>query len=261
MSLTETEEVYGSTTEAGINDLLSAFFTARPRHLNYGSPGFVPATTAAATQIGAIPFPGVPGGIDWAVQLSIPRVDLHPETDSLPPELTLSAGQLSVATTVRLCVACETRREREPDREGTEPPHDPDHQPDDKPGDERPPGKAKGTCFELKVFAVAHMERTFSPDGVVVAVDALEIVDIEPIALESVLECLILQILRAVLADVELPLETLRAGAFSLTRPAGPRWRTISSRYTETCEVLKWLRSPPQSTNKAQTNFSTPQSG
>ncbi|HET7846474.1 MAG TPA: hypothetical protein VFL72_03210 [Acidimicrobiia bacterium] len=222
MSLTETEEVFGSTTEAGINDLLSAFFTARPRHLNYGSPGFVPATTVAATQIGAIPFPGVPGGIDWAVQLSIPRVDLHPETDSLPPELSLSAGQLSVATTVRLCVACETKREREPDPDRTEHPHDPDHRPDDKPVDDRPPGKAKGTCFELKVFAVAHMERTFSPDGVVVAVDAVEIVDIEPIALESVLECLILQILRAVLADVELPLETLRAGAFSLSLTRGP---------------------------------------
>lgn len=222
MSLTEAERVFGGITEAGINDLLSAFFTARPRHLNYGSPGFVPATTAAATQIGAIPFPGVPGGIDWAVQLSVPQADLHPQTDALPPELSLTAGQLSVATAMRLCVACETRRERKPDREQTHQPNDRDHQPDDKPDDRRPPGKAKGTCFDLKVFAVAHMERSFSPDSVVIVVDAVEIVDIKPLELEAVLECLILQILRAVLADVELPLETLRAGAFSLTLTRGP---------------------------------------
>jgi hypothetical protein len=213
MGLTEAERVFGGITETGINDLLRAFFTARPRYLSYGSPGFVPATTASATQIGAIPFPGVPGGIDWAVQLSVPRVDLHPQTDALPPELTLGTGRLSVTTTMRLCVACETRR---PDR-------DPDKKEDhDRPPRDLPPGKAKGTCFELDVFAVGHFERTFSPDAVFVAVDAVEIVDIKPVELEAVLECLILQILRAVLADVVLPLETLRAGAFSLTLTRGP---------------------------------------
>lgn len=222
MSLTEAERVFGGITETGINDLLSAFFTARPRHLNYGSPGFVPSTTAAATQIPAIPFPGAPGGIDWAVQLAVPHVDLHPQTDSLPPELTLGAGQLSVVTSMRLCVACETRRPQKPDRDQERPQKGDDRPADDRPSDDRPPGKAKGTCFELKVFGVGHMERRFSPDSVIVAVDAVEIVDIKPVELEAVLECLILQILRAVLADVELPLETLRAGAFSLTLTRGP---------------------------------------
>jgi hypothetical protein len=223
MGLTEAERVFGGITETGINDLLRAFFTTRPRYLNYGSPGFVPATTASVTQIGAIPFPGVPGGIDWAVQLSIPRVDLHPQTDPLPPELTLATGRLSVTTTMRLCVACETRREpdREPDKE-----HKHEKGEDDRPPRDLPPGKARGTCFELDVFAVGHFERTFSPDAVFVAVDAVEIVDIKPVELEAVLECLILQILRAVLADVVLPLETLRAGAFSLTLTRGPEVET-----------------------------------
>jgi len=215
MSLTEAERVFGGITEQGINNLLGAFFAARPRHLNYGSPGFVPSTTVAATQMGAIPFPGAPGGIDWAVQLAPPTVDLHPETDPLPPELSLGVNQLSVSTAVRLCVACETRREGERD------PDQPDDYPD-QPRDDRPPGKAKGTCFDLKIFAVAHLQRTFSPDGVVIVVDAVEIVDVEPSELEAVLECLMLQILRAVLADVRLPLETLRAGAFSLTLTRGP---------------------------------------
>ena len=210
MSLTEAERVFGGITEQGINDLLRAFFGARPRHLNYGSPGFVPATTAAATQMGAIPFPGVPGGIDWAVQLAAPKVDLHPQTDALPPELSLGPSQLSVSTMVRICVACETRRDQPTDK------------PDDQPRDDRPPGKAKGTCFELRLFALAHLERAFAPDGVVIVVDAVEIVDIEPKPLEAVLECLMLQILRAVLAGVRLPLRTLRAGAFSLTLTRGP---------------------------------------
>ena len=46
MSLTEAERVFGGIHEDGINDLLKAFFNARPRHLKYGSPGFVGATTA-----------------------------------------------------------------------------------------------------------------------------------------------------------------------------------------------------------------------
>ncbi len=219
MGLTEAERVFAGITETGINDLLRAFFDARPRHLNYGSPGFVPATTAAATQMGAIPFPGVSGGIDWSVQLSVPHVDLHPQTDSLPPELTLGTGNLSVTTAIRIRVACETRREPDREREKEHRPEKGDHE---RPPRDLPPGRAKGTCFELEVFAVGHFERTFSPDAVFVAIDAVEIVDVKPVELEAVLECLLLQILRAVLADVELPLETLRAGAFSLALTRGP---------------------------------------
>lgn len=211
MSLTEAERVFGGVHEDGINDLLRAFFTARPRHLNYGSPGYVPATTAGATQIPAIPFPGVPGGIDWSVQLEIPKVDLHPQNTGLPPELTLGLGQVSVQTKVRLCIACETFRDKE----------------DDKPRDDKKDprhGKAKGPCFTVEVYALGHVEQTFGPDGpsVIIVVDAVELVDIKPNEFESVIECLMLQVLRAVLADVRLPLETLRAGAFSLTLVRGP---------------------------------------
>lgn len=211
MSLTEAQSVYGGIHEDGLNDLLRAFFSARPRYLNYGSPGYVPATTAGETQIPAIPFPGVPGGIDWSVQLELPRVDLHPQDAALPPELTLGPGQVSIQTRLRLCIACETFREKE------------DKKPRD---DEKDPrrGKARGPCFDVEIYAVGHVERTFGPDGesVIIVVDALELVDIKPIEFESVIECLILQILRAVLADVRLPLETLRAGAFSLSLVRGP---------------------------------------
>lgn len=202
MALTEAEQVFGGITEGGFNDLVKAFFTARPRHLRYGSPGFVSATTVGETQMPAIQFPGVPGGIDWRVDFSTPVVDFHPETTSLPPELSLTPGQVSVTTTVRLCVACESRREREADRE--------------------PDRDLRATCFKLDVSAVGHLQRTFGPDGVMVVIDDVEIVDIEPEELEAVLECLMLHLTRAVLSQVRLPLQTLRAGAFSLTLTRGP---------------------------------------
>src|SRR5437867_8656454 len=106
MSLTETETVFASVHETALNDLLRAFFTARPHYLNYGSPSFVPATTVAETSMAAIAFPGVPGGIQWRIRLTIPDVDLFKQSSPLPPELALGPGQLSVHIGVDLCLDC-----------------------------------------------------------------------------------------------------------------------------------------------------------
>jgi hypothetical protein len=210
MSLTEAQEIFGGVHEDGVNDILRAIFTTRPRYLNYGSVGFVPATSVNVTQMPSIPFPGVPGGIDWAVQIDIPIVDLHPETAGLPPELNMGPEQISVQTTARVCIACDSSRSK-----GDKGQRDKKH---------HYPGKLNARCFEVKVFAIGHAERDFGFDGesLVIIVDAIELVDIEPNEIESVIECLLLQILRAVLANVKLPLEALRAGAFSLTLVRGP---------------------------------------
>ncbi|MEO6505606.1 MAG: hypothetical protein ABIW36_13530 [Terrimesophilobacter sp.] len=223
MGLTEAQTVFAGVTETAVNDLLRAFFTARPRHLHYGSPGFVPVTTIVATSMPGIAFPGVPGGIDWSIRLGLPRVDLHPQSAGLPPELTLGLGQLSVEVDIKLCVSCERRRDPKSDhdqeREERAAREKEDH-------DARTQGPAwdpvVGTCCKLQVYGVGHIERTFGPDAVRVVIDDVEIVDLAPDALESVIECLMLQVLRAVLADVRLPLETLRAGAFSLSIVRGP---------------------------------------
>lgn len=236
MSITEAEQVFGGVHEAGLNDLLRAFFTARPRHLHYGSPGFVPATSVAATRISTIPFPGVPGGMEWQVRLAVPEVDLFPQTDGLPPELAMGTGQVAVRTSVELCVGCDSERKGD-DRPKPEDHidhgghlththgHHRDHRPDDeRPNDERPKPVREHTCFEVRLFALGHVESSFGPGGgsVIVVPDSVEIVDIEPNGLESVIECLMLQILQAVLADVRLPLRALRAGAFSLNLVRGP---------------------------------------
>ena len=66
-----------------------------------------------ATQMDPIPFPFVPGGIDWAVTFSPPVIDLHPETPPAPPpEITLGPGQFTLHTGVQMCIACVFARGR-----------------------------------------------------------------------------------------------------------------------------------------------------
>jgi hypothetical protein len=220
VSLTQAEAVFASVHETALNDLLTAFFTDRPRYLVYGSPSFVPATTVAETNMPAIAFPGIPGGIQWRLRLGIPRVDLFKQTMSLPPELSLNPGQFSARLDVELCLDCRRLRiDPKPPRWKPS-----DHRDDTQPRDDRHPLE-EVTCCRLKVFAVGHLEHvvaTTGEDAIALGVDAVEIVDIEPDELESVLECLLFMILQAVLSQVRLPLRALRAGAFQLTPVVGP---------------------------------------
>ena len=217
MSLTEAETIFASIHESALNDLLTAFCNARPRHLMYGSPAFVPATTVAETTMPAIAFPGVTGGIQWRLRLSIPRVDLFKQSAPLPPPLSLGPGQFSAALDAELCIECRRLRiDPRPPRGGD--------QPKDLP---RPDQHALGelSCFKLRLVAIGHIEHVLTStgeDAIALAVDAVEIVDIKPDALESFLECLMFMILQAVLAGVRLPLRALRAGAFQLALTVGP---------------------------------------
>ncbi|MEF3366551.1 hypothetical protein V3H18_08405 [Methylocystis sp. 9N] len=220
MSLTQAETVFASVHENGLNDFLTAFFTDRPRHLVYGSPAFVPTTTVAETNMAAIPFPGVPGGIEWRVALSIPRVDLYKQTSPLPPELSLQPGQFGAAITAELCLDCRRLKiDPRPPRGGTT------GQPEGKPDDKPTHPLREATCCKLEVFAVGHLEHVLAQNGedaIALAVDGVEIVDIAPPEVEAILECLLFMILQAVLADVRLPLRSLRVGAFNLSMTVGP---------------------------------------
>ncbi len=220
MSLTETEDVFASIHETALNDLLTAFCTDRPRYLVYGSPSFVPVTTVAETSVPAILFPGVPDGIQWRVTLGIPKVDLYKQTMPLPPELTLNPGRFSARLDAELCLNCRRLKiDPRPPRPGTA------GRKDDGGGKDGPQPLARLTCCKLSVFAVGHLEHVMAitgEDAIALAVDAVEIVDIQPDELESVLECLLFMILQAVLAEVRLPLRALRVGAFELVPVVGP---------------------------------------
>ncbi|MDM0110104.1 hypothetical protein QTH97_34755 [Variovorax sp. J22R24] len=221
MSLTESQAVFASVHETAINDFLTAFCRARPRYLNYGSPAFTPVTTVAETRMDAIAFPGVAGGIQWRLRLSIPKIDLFKQTDPLPPELVLGPGQFSAEIDAELCIECrKIRIDPKPPR----PPRGKDN-PNEPPHDGRQHPIAELTCFRLRVFAIGHLEQvvtTTGEDAIAFAVDLIEIVDIQPPELESFLECLLFMILQAVLAGIRLPLDALRADAFPLALTVGP---------------------------------------
>lgn len=242
MSLTETSEVFVAVEESALNDLIAAVCTTRPHLLSYGSPAFVPAPSVSATQMAPIPFPGSPG-LQWSVQLRTPVLDLFDQDVALPPELSLGAGQFSLSTQVRLCVDCASRGRNEPtgkdprsdhpqghdhpDHDPKEPdPKEPDHRDDSRWPDDRDDwGKARNPmCCRLDVHAVGHLVSTWvgGQPAIGFALDSVEIVDIEPNALESVIECLLAMVLRSVLATMSLPVHALELGAFTLTPTVGP---------------------------------------
>ena len=211
MSLTEAESVYGAIHENALNDLLQAFCVSRPRHLTYGTPAFVPTTTVNETRIDAIPFPGIPGGIQWRIRLSIPKVDLFTQSTPLPPELSLTKDHFSAAVGVDLCISCSKlgigAEANKPSHEGTS------------------QTISEMSCCRLQVFAIGHIQRVFASNGedaVTLAIDKIELVDVTPPGLESLLECFLFMILQSALANIQLPLRALRAGAFQLALTQGP---------------------------------------
>jgi hypothetical protein len=229
MSLTEAQTVFAGIHEDAINDVLTAFCTDRPRYLVYGSPAFVPATTVAETTMPAIAFPGVPGGIQWRLRLTIPRVDLFKPNGPLPPPLVLGPGQFSAQIGAELCIDCRRIRIDPKPPRPTDPRKDGPNNPNGNPKGDQPAGDthplSELTCFKLELFVLGHIEHVLAStgdDAIAFAVDAVEIVDITPDELESFLECLMFMILQAVLAGIRLPLKALRAGAFQLALTVGP---------------------------------------
>jgi hypothetical protein len=209
MSLTQAENVFVGIHENGINDFLTAFFTARPRYLNYGTSFFVSSTSAAATNISTIGFPGVPGGIQFAVSFSIPVVDIFPNSSGAAVPLLPANGQFSLSTKVTLTVGCGVW-EDSPSQPGNAPP---------------PPPSFHPLMTMLDLFALGHVtHQYFSPgNGLIhLRVDAVEIVDIQPDSLESVFECLLRMMLDAAISNLVLPFQALSVGAFSLVLLRGP---------------------------------------
>ena len=213
VSLTGPDHLFAGVHENGANDFVRAFFLTRPHYLHYGSPPFVTATTVNETLIPPIPFPGT-GGIGWLVEFAIPLIDFDPDSSggAIPPQLTLGPGQLSVHTRVRLCIQCGSRKG------GDKPVH----------GNEAPANQGttlRPLCTALDVWAVGGaVAHYFSPGvgDIAFHLDAVELVDITPDTLESMLECLIRMMLQAALDQLHLPFHALTAGAFSLALTRGP---------------------------------------
>lgn len=203
MSLTGTHHLFAGVSEDGINDLVAAFFSARPRYLRFGSPPFVGATTASATQTPSLPFPGVPGGVPYLVQFGLPIFDLSP-VDPLappPPSLVLGPGQVSIFTTVDLTLGClggDIGRDR--------------------------PRKMSPTETQLDVWAIGTP--VMGGSGIGFDISAVDLPQVRPDSLRDVFDCLLEMLLAGALRALRLPLQTVTVGVAVLSLEDGP---TITS--------------------------------
>lgn len=212
MSLTQAQFVFGSVHETGINDLLNAFFTTRPRYLNYGSSPLLFPPGTPFISVPPISFPGIPAGIDFGVSFKIPTVDINPDSSGGTSPLPPGPGQFTVSTTVTLVIGCIRRREPRLEvleRQGSF---------------AYSPLSATLDVFARGGLIVTGLGTTGA--GVVISfqVDDVELVDVKPDPLESVLECLIRMMLQAVLSNVQIPIESMLIGAipFPMALIRGP---------------------------------------
>jgi hypothetical protein len=200
MSLTGTHHVFASIDEQGTNRALQAFFGARPHYLHYASVPFVTASSVSETQVAPIAFPGVPGGIAYAIDLAVPAVDLFPPDGPLPAPLVLGPDELSITTRVKITLGCQA---------GTS-------------GDR---GKVTPVSTTLAVTAIAQpVSHYFSPGTGYLTFEVKQVLltGVEPASLQAVLDCLIKTILNALLAAVQLPFEVIDIGFVKLALEEGP---------------------------------------
>lgn len=204
MSLTQAHHVFAGLEESGINTFLKALFTARPHYLHYGSSAFVPVSTVNATNMATIQFPGVPGGIQYAVGFTIPVVDLFPPDAGSGSPIPPALNQFGLKTTVRLTLGCMTWSGDTGNEHG---------------------GRLVPIFADLDVWArgdlIAHY---YGPGTGFIGLEVLDIriPAIQPKGFEAVIECLIRMMLNGALANVQLPFHAISAGAFRLILEQGP---------------------------------------
>lgn len=199
MSLTQSDGLFVAVHEDGFNDFIAAFFNARPRYLKFGSPFFVGSTNVDETAIPAINFPGVPGGIQYMVQFEAPKLDLHPDTlgFALPP----SPNQFALQIKAQITILCSRKREVGKDK--------------------IPFGEPIMTTLGL--CAIGSIDHGTSDLGL--HIEQLEIKNINPDSLESVIECLMLMMLQSAFLPLRIPYDALPIQIGHITPATGPEIR------------------------------------
>jgi len=206
MSLTGSHHAFAGIGENGLNEFLQAFLGARPRYLHYGTTPFVAETTVSATNVPTIEFPGIPGGISYAVDLAIPRIDLYPADPSLPASLALGPNQFALELEARITLGCLRGGGEDP---GGKPRH----------------GSLSPVAADLGVWAVGHPVVRKLGQGagdVYFEVDEILVVDVAPPALDALVDCLLRMILNGVLSSLPLPFEVLDIEFVKLVLEEGP---------------------------------------
>jgi hypothetical protein len=193
MGLTDGQDVFVSISEGGINTLFQYLLKQRPRLFNYATQFFidkpkkccVPLGKNSITQEDPLPVPGTEGlvGLEYAIQFTNLHVDLHPQTSPLPPELSLPSQHFSFSTTVNLSIPFPDVPE--------------DWEPMAAAGRKQPVFQLEEPfCCKLAVVLTGGVEKMTQwvpvegiwSDFIRLTVDQLEIVDIAPDCLETILE-------------------------------------------------------------------------
>ncbi len=252
MALTDDCSIYGAVHEDGINLVLRHIMQQRPSYFNFATEFFVkeserlcvPIEPAQSVEEAGNPLfrlvapmlvldAPIPVGLNWCFQLTEARLDVHPLDEfGLPPEIgKLPAQHLALKFAGCFGLGClddgaydqwiPIQIEEALYKNASAPP-----------GDVPPPGystqsveeihvleTAEITCFCMEVFAVIRAEwwRFGEEDYLTLHLAHLEIVDLEPDGLETIIECYVTALLRLSL----LPRLTigLRDLIFDLTGP------------------------------------------
>jgi hypothetical protein len=193
VSYTQAYHAFADLSEEGANDMLAALFAASQHLLVYGSPPFVTSSSSAATLVSPISVPGLlQTPIPFEVQFSVPQLDLYPPDVPLPAPLVFNPGQFAVSTTATVSVLCG--------------------------------GQTMQTALDIWVVG-RLVPRTAGGNVVAVGFEAdqVDVANIAPDTLKSIINCVALQVLQGILSSVSIPVPALSGGFFSVTVQQGPQ--------------------------------------
>jgi len=224
MAFTDNCDLYGAVSEAGVNTVIRDIMRQRPSLFNYATADVAAnrrlwcaeiSYTADVpkyqnplfTIVNPLPLLGAdspPVGIGFCAQLTKAEVDFYPgNTIQLPAELDPPLKAQHFSLTFKLCGSIECPF---PDLI--------DHIPVGERGKNDTPIVLHGTmqCFCLDVFAVGHVERQLvaGQESLQGKLDAMDIVDIQPKALEDNIICYLKTTVNVVLREkLTVALQTL----------------------------------------------------
>lgn len=186
MSFTQAEHLFAGVNELGVNELLRAFFTARPRHLHHVTPPFVTSANSQAVTIHPTLY--FFGPIDYELDFTLPVVDINPDNGAVT-----APGEFTVLTQL-------SGRVLSPPLVGPPPVPIP----------------------AMQVLGVCEPIVTVSQPGTGVVGINVKSVTLTP-ALPPLLNAGMVYVLQAILGDVKFPYNTLTVGAFGLILLVGPK--------------------------------------
>ncbi len=220
MAFTDNCDLFGAVHEDGINRFIDHLLRQRPSLFNYATADIAANRELWCTDVQfsedvardgdplftimpPLPLLGADAprvGVGFCAQISAVRIDIHKgNIIDLPPELKPPLAEQRFALQFRLCAGIGCPSPDLVDKIPVRPPRGRENEQKEPPV--FLPGRLRCFCFE--VFVVGHVERTFigGREVLIGKVDAMDIVDIKPEALEQNIICYLKTTLNVVLRE------------------------------------------------------------